>query len=179
MMERDLSKFSNGKRERLGYVLVAALWYLAFQPLFSSRFCHSSLRVWILRLFKGRVGRHVLIKSGVRIAFPWNLEIGTHSWIGEGVRFINHARVSIDSNVCISQESLICSSGHDFKTSDLVYKHNSIEISKGVWICVRATVLAGAFIGENSVVSSGEVVRGEVPSNTLVIGGERIVIKYD
>ncbi len=139
--------------------------------LFKSSLFPSKLRPLTLRLFGASVGDGVLIRRGVRVQFPWNIEIGNNCWIGEEVWFINHEKISIGSDVCISQRSIICSGGHNYRSPSLDYAHSPIEIKDGAWICLDAKVLCGVTIGECSVVSAGEVVRKSVPDYSVLVEG--------
>jgi putative colanic acid biosynthesis acetyltransferase WcaF len=112
------------------------------------------------------------MRSRVRIHFPWNLIVGNDCWIGEGAWIINHAMVTLGDNVCISQEVIICSSGHDLRTASLDYKHRPIEILDGAWVCLKSTLLAGAKVGVNSVVSAGETFSGFLKDGHIYIKGE-------
>jgi putative colanic acid biosynthesis acetyltransferase WcaF len=132
----------------------------------------SILRVFILKLFGSDIGRNVIIRRGVRVHFPWNLLIGNDCWIGEEVWFINHDKITIGSNVCISQRAIICSSGHDYRSSSLEYAHKPIRIKDGAWVCLDAKVLAGVNIGECSVVSSGEIARKSLPDYSMLLCDE-------
>ena len=118
------------------------------------------------------VGKNVIIRNNVKIHFPWNLEIGDDCWIGEEVWFINHEKVKVGSNVCISQRSIICSGGHDYRSASLEYAHNPILIKDGAWVCLDAKILPGVTIGECSVVSAGEIVRKHIPDYSILIVGE-------
>ena len=87
--------------------------------------------------------------------------------------------VARGSNVCISQSVSICSSGHDFRTKNLEYRHKPVVISDGSWICLKAIVLPGSNVGKNSVISAGEVFYGELPSDHIVRNNEQRAIDYD
>jgi putative colanic acid biosynthesis acetyltransferase WcaF len=119
------------------------------------------------------------VRRNVRIHFPWNLEIGDFCWIGDSVEFINHAKVKIGNNVCISQGSVLCSSSHDFMSLDLSYKHKKIDIQDGVWIALGVLILPGVEIGEGSVVSAGEILRSSLPNQVLFKNGKTEKIKYE
>ena len=140
--------------------------------MFRSIFLPSVIRSVILRTFGASVGSGVLIRRGVRVHFPWNLEIGDGCWIGEEVWFINHEKITIGSNVCISQRSIICSGGHDYRSASLEYAHNPVVIKDGAWVCLDAKVLPGVTIGECSVVSAGEIVRKSLPDYSMLVGGQ-------
>ena len=167
---RELSKFTPSK---LGIktMIRIGLWFACQQVIFKSPLLPSVLRSPILRIFGASIGHHVLIRRGVRIHFPWNLSIGDQCWIGEEVWFINHVKIAIGSNVCISQRAIICSSGHDYRSSSLEYAHKPIRIKDGAWVCLDSKVLAGVNIGECSVVSAGEIVRKSIPDYSILVDG--------
>lgn len=167
---RELSTF-RGKKVNLLIKARYVLWMLT-QILLSSHFVSNGFRVLILRSAGAQIGRGVVFKTRVRVHFPWNLEIGDDCWIGEEVWFINHEKVKIGSNVCISQRSIICSGGHDYRSASLEFAHKPIEIKAGAWVCLDAKVLPGVTIGECSVVSAGEIVRKSVPDYSMLIAGE-------
>jgi putative colanic acid biosynthesis acetyltransferase WcaF len=168
-MKRTLENFQS---RRDFNVLIFFFWWLALNLIFSSAFLPSSMRPTILRVFGASVGTGVVIRRGVRIHFPWNLEIGDNCWIGEEVWFINHEKVTIGSDVCISQRSIICSGGHDYRSASLEYAHKPVIIKDGSWVCLDAKVLPGVTIGECSVVSAGEIVRKSLPDYSMLVGGQ-------
>jgi putative colanic acid biosynthesis acetyltransferase WcaF len=168
-MTRTLKNF---KGKRSFNFAAFSFWWLISKLFFANSFTPSSLRPVILRIFGAKVGTGVGIRRGVRVHFPWNLVIGDHTWIGEEVWFINHEKVTIGSNVCISQRSIICSGGHNYRSASLEYAHKPIEIKDGAWVCLDAKVLPGMTIGECSVVSAGEVVRKSIPDFSMLVGGE-------
>jgi putative colanic acid biosynthesis acetyltransferase WcaF len=170
---RQLEEFvPNFRKQKLNSRIPLISWYLIFNPLVASRWNISIIRIWILRRFGATVGKNVKIRSGISVHIPKNLEIGNFSWIGERAWFINHAKISIGSNVCISQRSIICSGGHDYRSASLEYAHRPIEIKDGAWICLDAKVLPGVTIGECSVISAGEIVRKSIPDYSILVGGE-------
>ena len=168
---RELSKFIPS-RLRIKAMIRLGLWFAFQQLIFKSPLVPSVLRSPVLRIFGASIGRHVLIRRGVRIHFPWNLSIGDDCWVGEEVWFINHEKITIGSNVCISQRSIICSGGHDYRSTSLEYAHKPIEIKDGAWVCLDAKVLPGVTIGECSGVSSGEIVRKSLPDYSMLVGGQ-------
>ena len=171
-MNRDLSQFSGILNFSIIEKCRIALWFCTQHLIFKSPFLPSALRPLCLNLFGATIGKGVLIRRGVRVHFPWNLTIGDNCWIGEEVWFINHEKIVIGSHVCISQRSVICSGGHDFRSFSLEYANNSIEIKDGAWVCLDAKVLPGVTIGECSVVASGEVARKTLPDYSMLAGGQ-------
>ncbi len=171
-MKRDLRSFVGGTGFTLLGKIRLGLWFLVQNLFFKSPLMPSKLRPGLLRFFGSSIGRGVLIRRGVKIHFPWNLEIGDDCWIGEEVWFINHEKITIGSDVCISQRSIICSGGHDYRSISLEYAHKPVVIKDGAWVCLDAKVLSGVTIGECSVVSAGEIARKSLPDYSMLVGGQ-------
>jgi putative colanic acid biosynthesis acetyltransferase WcaF len=171
-MSRSLSDFRNANRNIAIMRIRYCLWFYLLQPIFRSKISFNFSRRKLLKLMGASVGKNVIIRSNVKIHFPWNLTIGDNCWIGEEVWFINHEKIKIGSNVCISQRSIICSGGHDYRSASLEYAHKPIDVKDGAWICLDAKVLPGVTIGECSVVSAGEVVRKSIPDYSMLVDGE-------
>ena len=170
-VKRRLTDFK-GSRLSLGRKITMGLWICCQYFMFRFTYLPSVIRPVILRTFGASVGSGVLIRRGVRVHFPWNLEIGDGCWIGEEVWFINHEKITIGSNVCISQRSIICSGGHNYRSASLEYAHKPVVIKDGAWVCLDAKVLPGITIGECSVVSAGEIVRKSLPDYSMLVGGQ-------
>jgi putative colanic acid biosynthesis acetyltransferase WcaF len=167
---RSLSRFMGSRRFDISFLIFAAS-HISFRLI--NRFVFSSkMRVRLFRLLGAKIGKGVTIRSSVKVHNFKNLVIGDNCWIGEEVWFINHEKVRIGDNVCISQRSIICSGGHDYRSVSLDYDHKPIEIKDGAWVCLDAKVLPGVTIGECSVVSAGEIVRKSVPDYSILIAGE-------
>src|SRR5215470_8016728 len=76
--------------------LVEAVWYFVKCTLFLTAFpVPSGLKCALLRLFGARIGKGIVIKPRVNIHFPWKLEIGDYTWIGEEVCILNFELVKI------------------------------------------------------------------------------------
>ena len=168
-MKRNLNNFRSNSKSNF---LVLGLWWVISNIFFGNAFTPQFVRARILRLFGATIGHGVLIRRGVRIHLPWNLTIGNDCWIGEEVWFINHQKVTIGSNVCISQRSIICSGGHDYRSASLEYAHKPVTIKDGAWVCLDAKVLPGVTLGECSVVSAGEIARKSLPDYSMLVGGQ-------
>jgi len=170
-LQRKLALFKpHGSRTLTGMLRIAS-WALVQALLFQRFFCPPFIKPSIIRIWGGKVGESVLIRSRVRIHFPWNLEIGNDCWIGEDVWFINHEKITLGSDVCISQKSIICSGGHNYRSASLEYANKPIEIKDGAWICLDSKVLPGVSIGECSVVAAGEIARSSLPDYSMLISG--------
>src|SRR5215471_14436075 len=103
-MRPNLSSFNNSMYDPGRSRFVQALWFFFGLPLLRSQMLPgSAFRVWLLRLFGAKVGTGVVIKPGVRVKYPWLLEVGDHTWIGEDVWIDNLDEVLVGRDVCISQ----------------------------------------------------------------------------
>lgn len=136
----------------------------------------SKVRITVLRMFGAHIEEGVIMRSRVRVKFPWNLKIGKNCWIGEGVWISNKGLVEIGDNVVVSQESFITTGSHEiYSTMDTVV--SPIVIQDGVWISTRCIILQGVEIGINAVITPGSVVYKSLNSNNLYGGNPAKFIK--
>ncbi len=122
-----------------------------------------------LRLFGARIGTGVLIRHQVKIHWPWKLDVGDNSWIGEEVWILNLEHVTIGSNTCISQGVLLCTGSHDRRSPTFEFDNGPITIGDSVWVAARATVLRGTRIGDGATIGATVVVSGDVPPETTLL----------
>lgn len=154
---------------------IQGLWLFVSTTIFMRWWLPSAARVRILRMFGASIGEGVLIRHRVRIHWPWKLSIGSDSWIGEGVWLLNLEPITIGSDVCVSQDVLLCAGSHDRHSPTFEFASAPIQIADGAWVATRAVVLAGVSIGSRAVVAAGAVVRRDVPADSLIHGpGARI-----
>ena len=110
------------------------------------------LRRAILRSFGATVGSNVNIYPSALIYYPWNLEVGDGSSIGEWALVYNLGSVTIGERTTISQRAHLCAGTHDYRNPVLPLIKPPIVIGDEVWVC------ADAFIGPNVTVANGAVV---------------------
>ena len=128
------------------------------------------LRRALLRIFGSSVGRKVNIYPSALIYYPWNLEIGDWSSIGEWTLVYNLGRVTIGERVTISQRSHLCAGTHDYRAQDMPLLKPPITVENQAWICADAFVGPGVTIGEGAVVGARAVAVKDVPAWTVVVG---------
>lgn len=156
---RDLRAFTGS-----GYSVgrskpVQVLWLFVSGTIFMRWWCPARLRVAILRAFGARIGDDVLIRHRVRVHWPWKLQVGDASWIGEGAWLLNLETISIGTDVCISQDAFICTGSHDPHSSSFEFDNAPVVIGDGAWIAARSIVLRGATVHAGATVPAGFVVR--------------------
>jgi putative colanic acid biosynthesis acetyltransferase WcaF len=173
----DLSKFNNAWYQP-GSAIKIGIWQL-FSALFLINHLSviSSLKVAVLRLFGAKIGKGVVIKQGVRIKYPWLLEIGDHVWIGECCWIENHALVKIGDHVCISQGAMLLCGNHDFKKSTFDLTIGEITLEAGVWIGARALVCPGITCKSHSVLSVESVASTDLEPFSIYRGNPAIKIR--
>src|SRR5690242_21872098 len=66
-----------------------AAWFVTQSLVFGAWWCPMQVRIRLLRLFGAKIGAGVRIRHHVRVLWPWKLQIGDDSWIGEGVWVLN------------------------------------------------------------------------------------------
>nr|WP_048421919.1 DapH/DapD/GlmU-related protein [Mycolicibacterium obuense] len=167
----SLDGFTGRGYERGRSIGVQVLWLIA-RELLMKWWCPNRFRIMVLRIFGARIGAGVLIRHQVKIHWPWKLEVGANSWIGEEVWILNLEHVTIGSNTCISQGVLICTGSHDRRSPTFEFDNAPIVIGDSVWVAARATVLRGTRIGDGVTIGATVVVTGDVPPETTLLASE-------
>ncbi len=137
----------------------------------------SGFKVWLLRRFGAEIGQQVRIKTGVKVKFPWRLTIGDYCWIGEDAWFDNIAPITLEENVCISQNVYLCTGNHDWFDPKFKLTAAPIHIEAGSWIAARASVGAGVTIGKGAVLCLGSVAGRSLEPMTIYAGNPAVPIK--
>jgi len=160
-----------GKLKEMCWYLLKVFFFLSAIPY------PSSLKLAILRMFGAKVGKGVVIKPRVNVHFPWKIEIGDHTWIGEEVFILNFENVTIGKNVCISQRAFLCGGNHDFRDPAFSYRNGEIVLSDGAWVGASCFIGPSVTIGTDSVIAAGSVLTASVGSNGIYRGNPAVFIK--
>ncbi|GAB2614917.1 putative colanic acid biosynthesis acetyltransferase [Kocuria himachalensis] len=128
----------------------------------------SGLRTKALRAFGAKIGDGVIIRPRTRIKFPWNLEIGDRSWIGEGVWIHNQDQVTIGHDAVVSQETFITTGSHAHR-KDMGLITRPVTIADGAWVTSRCVVTGGVKIGRSALIQPLTLVNRDVEPN-IVLG---------
>lgn len=174
----DLSTFNNSWYNPGRGKLVLGLWYFANAVFLQSPLNPSSkLKISILRLFGAKIGQGVVLKPSINIKYPWNIEIGNCSWIGEGAWLDSIAPIRIGSNVCVSQGAFFCTGNHDWTDPSFGLVIKSISVEDGAWVGARSTVLPGVIVKRYSVVAAGSIVARDTEAFGIYSGSPAVKIK--
>lgn len=127
-------------------------------------------RRWVLRLYGAKLGDHVCIHRSSRIEFPWNLEMGRFSCVGDEAWVYNLGKITIGEFTTISQRAFLCAGTHDYTRPEMPLLTPPITIGKGVWIAADAFIGPGVTIGDHAVVGARSVVVKDLPSGMVCAG---------
>lgn len=148
---------------------VQLLWMAVSRYITMQWWCPNTLRIAVLRAFGAQIGTGTLIRHDVRIHWPWKLEIGEHTWIGESTWILNLEPVAIGSNTCVSQSVLLCTGSHDRFSATFEFDNGPITVGDAVWIAARATILRGVHIAHGATVGATALVTGDVPEGATIL----------
>ena len=136
-MKTDLSKYNNSWYHPGGNPIKRLIWYFVNILFFINPLNPlSSLKVALLRLFGAKIGSGVVIKPAVNIKYPWLLEVGDYTWIGERVWIDNLGMVKIGKNCCISQGAMLLCGNHNYKKSTFDLIVLPLTLEEGAWCYV-------------------------------------------
>jgi len=155
-MKTDLSSFQNNwYQQKIGASTIKQiLWYYCNLIFFRSGWLPiSSLKCFLLRLFGAKLGTGVVLKPHLNIKYPWKLEIGNHSWIGENVWIDNLEQVVIGNHCCVSQGAMLLTGNHNYKKSGFDLVIGAIQLEDGAWVGAQSVVCPGVAIGSHAVLS--------------------------
>ena len=161
---RRARKYSSGE------IIRRVLWSLT-RPFFrfSPRSCFGWRR-FLLRCFGAKIGRSVHVYPSATIYFPWNLEAGDESAVGEHALIYNLGCVTLGARVTISHGAHLCAGTHDHTKADFPLLRPPIMIGSDAWICADAFVGPGVTVGEGAIVGARAVAMKDVSPWRIVIG---------
>jgi len=177
-MSVELSSFDNSWYSPGRSKFVRSIWFFVGLPLLRSSIITSSrFRSVLLRIFGCRIGNGVILKPGIRVKYPWLLEVGNYTWIGEDVWIDNLAMVRIGANACISQGAYLCTGNHDWNDPAFGLIVKPILVSDGAWIGARAILGPGIGIGPGAIAVAGSVVTKDLEAFTIYAGNPAQAVK--
>ena len=109
-----------------------------------------------------------------------SLSIGS-LYLGSYSNITVQKKMSIGENVMIGENVHIYDHNHRFNKSALPfckqgYSHKEVCIGNNCWIGSGVIILAGSHIGNNVVIGAGCVINGNIPDNSIVRGGCRLIV---
>ena len=166
---RDPFRLPDGFRGRsaatvqIWWIVQAALIHTSPQILYP-------WRRLVLRLFGARIGRDVKIRPSVRVTYPWKLEIGDHSWVGDNVELYSLGAIRIGRNAVVSQGCYLCAGTHDHRDPAFPIIDRPVVVEDQAWVAAQTFGGPGVTIGSGAVVGARSVVLSDVPPGMLAAG---------
>ena len=161
-------------RNRVARAIFAAVWLLGARwtppPL-------HSWRVILLRFFGARIGHDVRIYGSTRIWHPPHLVIGDRSLIGPHVNLYNQGKISIGSDVVISQGAHICASSHDVSDPNFQLVLRPVSIGNNAWVAAEAFVGPGVIVGDGAVLGARAAAFRDLDPWTIFSGNPAVALK--
>lgn len=118
-------------------------------------------------------GNKVRIHSGskIKVRKKAALSIGTGTRINYNCMIVCRRSVTIGQGCEFGPGVLVYDHDHDFRVGHdkREYKCSDVVIGDHVWIGANTVILRGTVIGDNCVIGAGSVVRGNVPSNSILV----------
>lgn len=167
----DLRQYHQGGyvRGRSGWSIL--LWWLVQAIVFplAPHSLHEPRRA-VLRLFGAKIGRGVIIRPTARFTYPWRVEIGDYSWVGDDVVFYSLDWIRVGDHCVISQKSYLCTGSHDVQDPAFQLVTAPITVGNGAWIATDCFVAPGVDIGANAVVGARSSVFKSMPAGQVCWG---------
>ncbi|MCC3418793.1 MAG: colanic acid biosynthesis acetyltransferase WcaF [Microcoleus sp. PH2017_01_SCD_O_A] len=169
LIDLRLYNQSNFDRGRRGWLIL--LWWLVQAIAFplTPHPCNS-IRSALLRLFGAKIGFGVIIRPTARFTYPWKIEIGDYSWIGDDVVLYSLDRIAIGKHCVISQKSYLCTGTHDPQDPAFGLITASVIINNGVWIAADCFIGPGVAIGANALIGARSSVFENMPAGFVCTG---------
>lgn len=173
-----LSKFSDTTLPSFQIKIKYGLWLILSNYIFLTNIPFPNpVKVLLLRLFGANIGRHTVIKPYVKIKFPWFLTLGDYVWLGENVWIDNLSSVSIGSNVCVSQNSIILTGNHNYTVDTFDLMTKPIIVEDEVWIGANCFITNGITLKKKSVILVSSTVLQSTEEGGIYRGNPAIKIK--
>jgi putative colanic acid biosynthesis acetyltransferase WcaF len=160
------SHYSRGRNSA-----VVLLWWFIQGTLF--RFSIHNMYGWrrfLLKLFGAKVGQSVQIRPTAKFTYPWKVEIGDFSWIGDHVELYSLDRIIIGKHCIISQNSYLCTGSHELQDPSFSLITKPIVIKDGAWVASDVFVYPGVTIHEMAVAGARSTVIKSIPYNEIHAG---------
>ena len=132
-------------------------------------------------------GRNLTVGDGCSLLVDGELTVGEDVFFNRDANVSVYSAVSIGDRCRFGERLSIHDEDHNVDRSaplpanldpESAYLVSDIVIEDDVWVGANVTILRGSHIGTGAVVAAGAVVRGRVPSRTVVGGVPARVLKH-
>ena len=177
-MKTDLSSYNNSWYKPGASFFKRTVWFYINAVVFKTSLLPSNgIKAFLLRLFGAKIGKMVELKPCINIKYPWFLEIGDHTWIGEDVWIDNLTFIRIGSNVCISQGAMLLTGNHNYSKTAFDLMVKPITLEDGAWIGAKAVVCPGVIVQSHAVLAVGSIATKNLEPYGIYQGNPAVKIK--
>ncbi len=178
MKKVNLQGFDNSSYYNPGPLVRRVLWFFVGRIFVNTYLpIPSAFKCFILRAFGANIGNGVVIKPKVNIKYPWFLEISDYTWIGEKVWIDNFVMVKIGSNCCLSQECMLLTGNHDYKSSGFELMPGGITIEEGAWVGAKSVVTPGRRIDSHGILTVGSILTKDIDAYEIWQGNPAAFVR--
>jgi acetyltransferase-like isoleucine patch superfamily enzyme len=126
-----------------------------------------------------RIGSECLIQDRVylRAGVDGMIHVGDGAALNSFVQIYGHGGVTIGASTQIGPGTIITTSGHDYRATDLAQDNAPIRLGERVWIGANCTIVPGVTIGDKAVIGAGAVVAEDIPASCVAVGVPARVIR--
>lgn len=131
---------------------------------------------------KGHIDIGKRITAFKNVTFSANggaVTIGDYAFFNRNCILVSRDNITIGNRCLFGPNVVIYDHDHVFNSDGPVegeFKTSPVIIEDHCWIGANVTILRGTHIGKGSVIGAGTVVKGNVPSNSIVIGNRNNTI---
>lgn len=135
-------------------------------------------RVWIVRLFGGRVHFTARIYGSARIWYPKLLRMDEFACIGPRVTCYSMGNIWLKKGAIVSQGAHLCAGTHDIADPHFQLIVGPIVIGERAWVAAEAFVGPGVTIGDGAVLGARGVLFRDAAERTVYVGNPAVAIKH-
>ena len=170
-MYQDLRLFKISSKFRGRSKYLVQLWWIVNATIFrwSPQFLYGWRR-FLLRLFGAEIGKNVLVRSSVIVTYPWKLDIGDYTWVGEGCVLYNLGNIKIGKNVAIAHSVYINTGGHDYTKLTFDIFSKPVFIEDECWLTNDVYIAPGVTVGRGTIVGARSSVLQSLPAGKICVG---------
>jgi acetyltransferase-like isoleucine patch superfamily enzyme len=154
------------------------IWEKVFESQFTKAWgLYTTSRVKNIGLNSRFLGKSIIMN-------PENLVIGNNVRVGKGCFLFCMGGLSIGSGTILSRNITIYTANHRTDSCHIPYDNEyqlrSVDIGKGVWIGMNASIVPGVKIGDGAIIGMNTVVTEDIPAGYTVVGSKcRLIKKRD
>ena len=124
----------------------------------------------------------MIIREMVTFILPEKISISNGVGINYGCWFNGWGEIKLEENALIGPYTVVHSANHVIphkpkQIKNAGWEGKKVELRKNSWVGAGCLILAGAEIGEGSVIGAGGVVTGEIEDFSIAVGVPAKVIK--